>query len=152
MAKHTKNGTKALNETFSIVSPFEWDEARSKAAISLANGYTTEETAKECSVTTRTVYNWKNHPDFSAEIDRLSLMVDIASRAERLRVAIKMVRKLGYETNKDLLDWLKFAQSETDGVKLDLTKIAAAFRSDDAPLADSRPSGVSPTPEGGEGS
>jgi hypothetical protein len=27
--------------------------------------------------------------------------------------------------NKDLLDWLKFAQSETDGVKLNLTQLDA---------------------------
>ena len=27
-------------------------------------------------------------------------------------------------TDKDILDWLKFAQSETDGVKLDLSKLA----------------------------
>jgi len=142
MPKRAKNGEKASDENFSIVSGFEWDENRSKAAISLAHGYTTDETAKECGVTPRTIYHWKNHPDFSAEVDRLSLMVDIASRAERLRVAIKMVRKIGYETNRDLLDWLKFAQSETDGVKLDLAKIAAAFGSDETPLADNRPDRV----------
>jgi hypothetical protein len=39
-------------------------------------------------------------------------------------------------TDRDLLDWLKFAQSETDGIKLDLAKLAAAFGADEAPLAD----------------
>ena len=72
--------------------------------------------------------------EFSAEVDRLSLMVDIAGRAERLRIAMRLVRAKGYQSDRDLLDWLKYAQSETDGVKLDLTKLAALV-ADEAPLA-----------------
>lgn len=57
-------------------------------------------------------------------------MIGIASRAERLRIAQRVARqKVNDEglvsTEKDLLDWLKFAQSETDGIKLDLAKLAA---------------------------
>ena len=67
-------------------------------------------------------------------MDRLSLMVGVSSRAERLRLAIRVVRAKTNgdvpETEKDLLDWLKFAQSETDGIKLDLTKLAALGEAD----------------------
>lgn len=134
--KSKVNVTNLLDEDFTPPSPFQWNDARSKASVLIATGYTTEEVAKECECTTRTIYNWKAHEDFSEEVDRLSLMVDIASRAERLRIAMRLVRKKGYESDKDLLDWLKFAQSETDGVKLDLTKLATALSADEAPVAD----------------
>jgi hypothetical protein len=39
-------------------------------------------------------------------------------------------------TKADLLDWLKFAQSETDGIKLDLARIAAALGADAPSMAD----------------
>lgn len=50
-------------------------------------------------------------------------MIDIASRAERLRIAMRAVRQKVRadgtpETERDLLDWLKYAQSETIGIKL----------------------------------
>jgi len=34
------------------------------------------------------------------------------------------------KTDKDLLDWLKFAQGETDGVKVDAAKLLAALGDD----------------------
>jgi hypothetical protein len=50
-------------------------------------------------------------------------MIDVASRAERLRMAMRVVRQKvradgTVETERDLLDWLKYAQSETTGIKL----------------------------------
>ena len=108
------------------MSTFHWTKRRSKAAIYLAQGYTIMETANEVGVNERSIRRWKADIEFIQEVDRLSLMVDIASRAERLRIAIKTVRNLQKHvkpTEKDLLDWLKYAQSETDGVKLDLTTL-----------------------------
>jgi hypothetical protein len=54
-------------------------------------------------------------------------MIDISSRAERLRMAMRVVRQRTradgtLETDKDLLDWLKYAQSETTGIKLGFSK------------------------------
>jgi hypothetical protein len=54
-------------------------------------------------------------------------MIDISSRAERLRMAMRVVRQKvredgTLETEKDLLDWLKYAQSETTGIKLGFSK------------------------------
>lgn len=120
---------------------FEWNDNRSKAAIGLAEGKTQQQVADECGINRSTVCRWLEHPEFAAEVDRLSLMVGIASRAERLRLAQRVVRQRtgddGMLTTKaDLLDWMKFAQSETDGVKLDLAKLAAALGANETPLAD----------------
>ncbi len=40
--------------------------------------------------------------------------------------AVCLKTENGIETDKDLLDWLKIAQSETDGIKLDLADLADA--------------------------
>lgn len=56
----------------------------------------------------------------------MSCIIDISSRAERLRMAMRVVRQRvradgTVETDKDVLDWLKFAQSEPTGTKLGLS-------------------------------
>lgn len=126
------------------VPPFVWNDKRSNAAIGLASGKTQQQVAEECGINRRTVQRWLEHADFSAEVDRLSLMTGIASRAERLRIAKRVVRQRiddagagNVATEKDILDWLKFAQSETDGIKLDLAKIVAAIGENEAPVAGS---------------
>ena len=111
---------------------FRWTPKREAVALALAQGYTVEEAARQAGVSERTVYRWKRDLEFAAEVDRLSLMVSVASRAERLRIAMRVVRqKIGddgtLDTNRDLLDWLKFAQSETDGARLDLAAIFEAM-------------------------
>ena len=133
-----------------MISEFEWNPQRTKAAIALAEGYTQQEVAVEVGVTDRTLRNWLDDEVFAAEVDRLSLMLGIASRAERLRLAMRVVRQKAsgnaLQTDKDLLEWLKFAQSETDGIKLDLTKLAA-LGEDEASVASSRPDRESITDE-----
>lgn len=115
----------------SVLKPsvFVWTQKKSQAALSLAEGKTQAEVGKEADVTDRTIRRWLQEPEFAAEVDRLTLMVGIASRAERLRIAKRVVRQFlhnqGYVvTDKDLLDWLKFAQGETDGIRLDLAALA----------------------------
>jgi hypothetical protein len=54
-------------------------------------------------------------------------MIDIESRAERLRIATRVVRQRvredgTLETYTDVLDWLKYAQSEKTGVRLGSSK------------------------------
>ena len=116
------------NSSF-IQRAFYWDERRTQAAIMLASGRSKTAVAEELEIDRVTLYHWLEHPDFSAEVDRLSLMVHVSSRAERLRVAMRVARSKGMDeeipqTEKDLLDWLKFAQSETDGAKIDMSKLA----------------------------
>lgn len=116
------------------MSDFRWSEKATAAALALAEGKTRKEAAEAADITDRTLYRWLLIPEFSAEVDRLSVMTHIASRAERLRIAKRVVRQMVKDdgtiaTEKDLLDWLKFAQSETDGIKLDLAAIAEAATS-----------------------
>jgi hypothetical protein len=121
-------------DDFSKTSGFKWTPARATAALALASGKTRKEAAEEAEITERSIYLWLQEVEFSAEVDRLSVMIGIASRAERLRIAKRVVRQMVKDdetigTEKDLLDWLKFAQSETDGVKLDLAALAEAATS-----------------------
>ena len=86
-------------------------------------------------VSERTVYRWMNVPEFSEEVDRLTLMVEVASRAHRLRIANRVIRQFVKDneiipTSKDLLEWLKYAQGETDGVKLDMAALLNAYRNE----------------------
>jgi hypothetical protein len=114
------------------MSAFRWNKKRSAIALALAEGKTQREVSRECRVSDRHIRRLLRDTEFSAEVDRLSLIVDTASRAERLRIAKRAIRqKLNddstVETDKDLLDWLKFAQSETDGINLGLTDILNAY-------------------------
>jgi len=123
-----------------MADTFNWTHQRVKAALALAEGATQVVAAEEAGVTDRTLRNWLSEPAFAEEVDRLTLMSGIATRAERLRVAKRVARQLISEetgkvtTARDLLDWLKFAQGETDGVKLDLAQLmeAATDAGDDA--------------------
>jgi L-arabinose isomerase len=97
----------------------------------------------------KTVSRWMQHPDFSAEVDNLTLMMGIASRAERLRIAKRLVKQRvndeRVESDKDLLDWLKYAQGETQGIKLDLATLAEFAAS----VASGRSDGVPAPADGG---
>lgn len=115
------------------MSGFKWTKNKEQAALLLSQGYTIEETAKQIGITERTLYRWRNNVEFLTEVDRLTLMVGMASRSERLRIAIQVVRQKleqetgEYLTKRDLLDWLKFIQSETDGAKFDLALVFEAM-------------------------
>lgn len=111
------------DENVTEIAPFEWDERRSVAATLLASGHTFEEAGREAGVTRKTVHEWNKHPDFAAEVDRLTLISDVALRAFRLRMAMRIVRSKGEKSRRDLLEWLKYVQSETDGAKLDIAAI-----------------------------
>jgi hypothetical protein len=103
------------------MAAFQWTTKAQNAAFALADGYTREEAAAISGIGERTLYRWLNLPEFSEEVDRLVFLTGIARKAERLKITKRIARNLGNTTEKDLLDWLKFAQSETDGAKLDLT-------------------------------
>lgn len=137
---------KKLKQDVRETAVFSWNEKTSSAATLLAQGFTNREVAEQVGISERTLYRWQTDIEFSAEVDRLSLMLGIAARAERLRMAQRVARQKSsaglIETDKDLLDWLKFAQSETDGIKLDLAALSAAFGEDAASLAGERPAGT----------
>lgn len=110
------------------MADFRWTSKRQQVALILSQGYTNAEAAERAGVGERTIYRWRKSVEFEAEIDRLTLLTGISQRSERLRIAMRVIRqKVGDEvqTVKDLLEWLKFIQSETDGAKLDLTSLFA---------------------------
>jgi hypothetical protein len=124
-------------KSYTNFTPFRWNRKRDFIAEMLAAGYTIRETAEAAGVSISTVNKYKARPDFEDEVDRLTLMVDLASRADRVRVAKRIIRerlqavearnkeiaegksvKPLLSSDKDILDWLKYIQSETDGVRL----------------------------------
>lgn len=113
------------------MSDFKWDKKKIDVSLGLAEGKTVKEVAVETDITERTIYRWQQAPEFSQEVDRLTLMMGIASKAERLRMVKRLARQRVDEdgnilSEKDILDWLKFAQSETDELKLGLAALAKA--------------------------
>ena len=123
-----------------------WTKQNSDIALLLAEGYTIREVSERVGVSDKTVVRRKADPEFMQEVDRLTLMIGIASRAERLKIVNRVLRqKIRQEivdTDKDLLDWLKYAQSETDGVKLNLVGNLAAILTNDPSLAGSGQTGT----------
>lgn len=100
------------------MSDFQWTQKATNAALALADGRTQQEAADIAGVNERTVRRWLHLPEFSTEVDRLTLITGIARKAERLKIAKRMARQLNDVTEKDLLDWLKYAQSETEGIRI----------------------------------
>lgn len=115
---------------------FHWDHRRETAAIALANGHTQVEAAELAGIGRATLQRWLLIPEFAQEVDRLSVMTDLAARAERLRMAKRVVRGITDQaekagtlpTSKDLLDWLKYAQSEMDGATIGLAAFLESLR------------------------
>ena len=126
------------------MSDFRWTPKRQQVVLILAQGYTNAEAAEKAGINERTIYRWHKVVEFEAEIDRLTLLTGISQRSERLRIAMRVIRQKvddEVQTAKDLLEWLKFIQSETDGAKLDLASLfadmeAAAENSRGRPQAD----------------
>jgi ParB-like chromosome segregation protein Spo0J len=112
------------------VGHFKWTKKREKAACDLADGRTQHEVAQSAGTSRSTIQRWLDDPEFAEEVDRLTLMTGIAVKAERLRIAKRMVRGVKW-TKRDILDWLKYAQGETDGLRLDLAELLAAIDADD---------------------
>lgn len=122
-----------MNDEIRKSAGFQWTPSRSKAALALAQGRTQREAAEDADVADRTIRTWLQDPEFSAEVDRLTLITSVATRAERLRIAMRAVRQAmnddtgAIATKADILDWLKFVQSETDGSRSDLAEQLAAI-------------------------
>ena len=114
-------------KNFPHASAFKWTPARRAAAAALADGKTQKEAAEVAEVTDRTIRLWLAEPDFSEEVDQLTLITGIAVRAERIRIAKRVINRLDDKTEKDLLEWLKFVQSETDGSRSDIADKLAAL-------------------------
>ena len=115
------------------LQPFKWTRNRERAARILAEGGTEHEAATAANVARSTIQRWKMNLDFEMEVDKLTLLVGVARRAERIRIATRAVKQRVQDdgafivTDRDILDWLKYLQSETDGAKFDLNAIVENF-------------------------
>jgi len=133
MEKGTDNDNKQKKYYEVTYEKWQWDEQKAIAAKVLGEGYTQKEAAEAAGVSHKTVWNWQNKsPEFAAEVDRCSMMFDVASKAHRNRLLMKAIRQFVREdgnlrTGDDtLLDYIKEARMNTDGVKVDiLTQLAA---------------------------
>ncbi len=113
------------------MAAFRWTKRREQVALLLAQGYNQRETSEQTGISQRTVRRWYSKLEFAMEVDRLTLLTGISTRAERMRIVMQVVRQRVAEaegtefvlSKKDILEWLKFAQSETDGAKLDLSSL-----------------------------
>jgi len=86
------------------------------AAELLAEGHNQKRVAEMLSLHPHTITRWKRNNDFQALIDELSAATGAASKAERIRIAKRVVRqKMQSESwsKKDLLDWLRYIREET---------------------------------------
>lgn len=130
---------------------FQWTPKVNAAAIALAEGYTQVEAAAMAGVSDRTLRRWLAQPEFAVEVDKLTLITGIARKAERVKLAKRVIRTIGETTEKDLLDWLKYIELATDGLKIglspELTELATLLR-DAGILAGIRPRGTSGPSEG----
>jgi len=136
------------------IMTWKWNKKKQSAAVLLADGFTVKDISEQTGIPVRTIDRWKTNPDFAAEIDRLTQMFGVASKAERMRIAKQIVRqKLAgpRATARDLLDWLKFCQSETSGVKLDLSPLWDLQKLTDEELDDLEKLVIKATPHTGKG-
>ena len=112
-----------MSDSIRETAAFQWSPARRAACTALADGRTQKEAAQIADVADRTIRSWLEHPEFSAAVDQMTLLTGIALRAERLRIVKRVIRQSvkddqRIKTSKDILEWLKHAQSETNGTDL----------------------------------
>jgi transposase len=125
------------NNDFSIVSVANWDSQWDEAVKMLAMGHSIKEAAEAVGVTERTIYNWKNKPQFEAEMDRLSLIYGLASKAERTRMLMRMARQKIKDDgtieldDTSMMDILKEMRMQIEGTRIDITQLYSAL-SDEA--------------------
>ena len=108
------------------MAKWKWTKRKNEACAMMAAGMTINETAHKIGVDERTIYRWKNEPEFYRELNDLTLTTGLALKGERLRLTKRIVADIQAEarrmnepvTRKDILDWLKYAAEETDGLKL----------------------------------
>ena len=91
---------------------FNWNPQKRRAARLLSEGTKTiDEVAAELKVSDRTIYSWKPYPDFLKEVDRLTYLLENATRAGIVRKALMALDiKESYisEDRSTYLDYLDF--------------------------------------------
>ena len=111
------------NDYTELLAPFNWSPMKEMAAVLLSQGFPRREVSERVQCGEGTIYRWLNHPEFSAEVDALTFVTGIATKAARVRLAKQMVRQRTVEdeegnsfiaSKKDVLEWLKFIKDEME--------------------------------------
>jgi transposase-like protein len=91
---------------------FVWTGPRKKAALFISEGTKNyEEIAGEVGVHRKTFWEWRQHPIFQAEVSRLTLANEKATKEGLLRLAYKAIEeKMGNiaDDRSTVLEWSKF--------------------------------------------
>lgn len=91
---------------------FVWTGPRKKAALLISEGTKNyEEIAGEVGVHRKTFWEWRQHPIFQAEVSRLTLANEKATKEGLLRLAYKAIEeKMGNiaDDRSTVLEWSKF--------------------------------------------
>jgi|GEM_PF-4081873 len=110
---------------------FQWTGQRKKAALLLSEGTKTiDEIWQEVGVHERTLFDWRQHPIFKAEVSRLTLENEKATKEGLLRLAYKAIEeKIGNLRNdkNTVLDWAEFI-SDLQGIKTQKLEVDANIK------------------------
>lgn len=100
---------------------FRWTGPRTKAANLISEGIKNyEEIAEEVGVHRKTLWEWRQHPIFQAEVRRLTFENEKATKEGLLRLAYKAIEeKIGNlkDDKNTALDWAKFIADMQGHVK-----------------------------------
>jgi hypothetical protein len=114
MPPQTKNKKKPKPSKKTPPNPnyFKWTGQRRNAVILIAEGTKNYvEVAEEVRVRRETLWEWRQHPIFQAELNRLTLENEKATREGLLRIAYKAIeKKMGSITDdrSTVLEWSRF--------------------------------------------
>ena len=101
-----------------LPQPMDLTPLQIRAIELLASGLSTNEAGEELERDGSTIRRWRQDPKFANQLELAVLNQGAALRAERIRLAKKMLRKVGaVSTKADPLEILRYLQSETDGAK-----------------------------------
>lgn len=91
---------------------FVWTGPRKKAALLISEGTKNyEDIAEDVGVHRKTFWEWRQHPIFQAEVSRLTLANEKATKEGLLRLAYKAIEeKMGNiaDDRSTVLEWSKF--------------------------------------------
>ena len=83
-----------MNDEIRVITPYEWTDVKEKCAIKLAMGMKKTDIARQLSISRQSIYSWLEDVEFAQEVDRLSVMYGLASKAERMRIINAAARQL----------------------------------------------------------
>lgn len=101
-----------------LPQPLDLTPLQVRAIELLAGGLSTNEVGEELARDGSTIRRWRQDPKFANQLEIAILNQGASLRAERIRLAKKMLRKVGSENTKaDPLEILRYLRDETDGAK-----------------------------------